>query len=132
MRSASFRLVGALVLGGLWALPATSAAGRCNQVTTVTSDSLADDTYSDLSDRPAVVCGVEFFANTANGSAVVFDSPSDLETHVQAVMIAEPGQSGAGNYDSAYYGEGGRPTRFGLDVLVRGGNVIIQWSGTAP
>lgn len=108
--------------------PSAWAGTRCTQNTVVTSSASTGGTYSDLSDRPARVCSVEFIANGAKGFAQVFDSPNDLESHGQSENVSEPGAATAGDYASAWYGEEGKPTTHGLDVLVYNGTAIIQWS----
>ena len=128
----ALRVVLAGLVGGLLALPPSAYASRCNQVTTVTDASGGAETLSDLSDVPARICSVDFLANGANGWAAVFDSPDDLPTHAQAVVKSEPGAATAGNGDSRYYGDEGRPTNHGLDVEVVNGTLIIQWAGASP
>lgn len=81
----------------------------------------------DLSDTPVRVCSVEFIATAANGFAQVIDSPNDLETHAQARNTSEPGAAAAGDWVSGWFGEEGRRTRFGLDLLVNDGRVIVTW-----
>src|SRR3972149_3203131 len=90
------RVVLAGLVGGLLALPPVAHASRCNQVTTVTDASGGAETLSDLSDRPARICSVDFTANGANGWAAVFDSPDDTTTHAQAVVKSEPGAATSG------------------------------------
>ena len=121
-----------ILAGGLLAFPPVVQAGRCNQVTTVQDVDGGSETFSDLSDRPALICSVEFTAFAANGYATVFDSPDDTLSHAQAVVKSEPGAATAGNSASLWYGDDGRQTRHGLDVQVVRGTAIIQWSGTAP
>ena len=126
-------LMGVLLAGGLVAFPPLVHASRCNQVSVVSDTSTTgSDALSDLSDLPARICSVEFIANAANGWAAVFDSPSDSETHAQAVVKSEPGAATALNSDWRYYGEEGRPTQFGLDVRVVNGVAIISWAGASP
>ena len=107
-------------------------ADRCNQVSTITDASGGSETTSDLSDSAAVICSVEFFANGADGWAAIWDTPDDTTTHAQALVKAEPGAATAGNSESRWYGAEGRPTRFGLDVEVVNGTVIIEWAGASP
>ena len=121
-----------LAAGGLLAFPPVVQAGRCNQVTTVQDVDGGSETFSDLSDRPALICSVEFTAFAANGYATVFDSPDDTLTHAQAVVKSEPGAATAGDSVSRWYGEDGRPTNFGLDVQVYRGTLVIQWAGASP
>lgn len=124
------RVLLGVLAGGLCLPPAAWA--RCNQVTTISDASGGSVTYSDLADAAARVCSVEFFANAANGVAVLYDSPDDTDGHAQTQIVSEPGAASAGDSASAYYGEEGRPTRFGLDAVVTNGTLIVQWSGTAP
>ena len=126
------RMTLAVLVGGLFALPSSASASRCNQVTTVTDASGGAETLSDLSDSSARICSVDFLANGSNGWAAVFDSPDDTPTHAQAVVKSEPGAATSGNSDSRYYGDDGRPTNYGLDVEVINGTVIIQWAGASP
>ena len=123
------RVLVGLLVGGV-GLPPAVFASRCNQVTTVSDPSGGALTRSDLSDRLARICAVDFTANGANGIAVVFDSPDDTETNGQAVVKAEPGAATSGNSQAMWFGEEGRLTNFGLDVLVINGTAVIQWSGT--
>lgn len=121
-----------LVVAGLLAMVLSPAAfaASCNQVNVVTDT--AGGTLSDLSDQAARICAVEFLANAANGWAAVWDTPDDTPTHGQAQPKAHLGAAAAYNSDQREYGESGRLTRFGLDVEVVRGTLIIQWSGAAP
>lgn len=124
-------LVLGVLVGGFGPSPA-AWAGRCNQTTVISDTSGGPVTYGDLSDRPARVCSVEFFANGSNGVGVVFDSPSDVDTHAQTKVVAEPGAATAGNSEGRYYGEEGIPTQHGLDAVVNSGTLIIRWAGASP
>ena len=114
------------LLGCLLA-PAASAA-TCNQVDVITD---TGGTLTDLSDRPGTICSVEFIANAANGWAAVWDTPDDTVTHDLAVPKSEPGAAVAFDSDARDYGPDGRPTRFGIDVEVVNGTLIVQWAGAA-
>lgn len=97
----------------------------------VVSDTIGG-TRSDIADGPARVCSVEFYAAhtlAANNvaSAWVFDSPDDTESHAQATTVTEPGSATAGSWSSGWFGNWGRPTRHGLDVLVKNGQAVIAW-----
>lgn len=124
-------LIAVGLVGGLLA-PSPAWAGRCNQVTTVTDASGGAETISDISDRAALICSVEFIANGSNGWAAVYDTPDDSFSNTQATVKSEPGSATALNSVQRYYGPDGIPTRFGIDVEVVNGTLVIQWSGTAP
>lgn len=115
------------VLVGLLCLSVPCAWADCTLVSVISSAAGTGGTLSDLSDRPARVCAVEFLANGANGFAQVFDSPDDTPGHAQATVVSEPGTAVAGEGDSRWYGEQGRPTYRGLDVLVQNGVAVVSW-----
>ena len=125
------RLV-ALLAGGLLAFPPAVYASRCNQLSVVTDASGGSETRSDLLDLPVRVCSVEFIANGANGFVLAYDSPDDTLGHAQMTETAEAGAAVSGDSAYRWYGEDGRPTRFGLDLEVFNGTAIVSWTGSAP
>ena len=121
-------LLSALVaLGGM---PSWSAENlqlrRCTKVTTITHTT-GPVALSDLSDVPSIICSVDFTSNGVNGFVQIFDSPTDSTSHGQAVTVAEIGAAASNNSASAYYGELGRLTQFGLEVQVLRGTAVVSW-----
>lgn len=100
---------------------------RCTQVTLVSDANGGDETLSDLSDTPSIVCSVDFVATSANGFFRLVDSPDDTITHAQARTVGEGGAATAGNPAAVYYGELGRLTHFGLEAEVVGGYAVVHW-----
>lgn len=113
-----------LVLSFIGAVPGY-AIGPCREVTEITS---TGNTLT-LSSSKTTFCGVQFIATAANGHVRVYDSPDCSEDHAQARTLAEPSAATSGNSDSAWFGNPGYNTRFGLCASVDHGRAYIFWGG---
>lgn len=120
MRTMGLALVGCCLL----AAPAFAAIGFCTNTTEITTTG-----GNTISETPARICGVHFYATAANGYCVVYESPVSTDpTHAQARVVAEPGAATSRDADHVYFGDSGYPTRFGIGAYTVNGRCIIHWS----